>query len=266
MDGLVFVLDDVTGFKDVKLLFGDAADFDQKLKARTGNMVSYAHCDLQFARDIVSDALAIHEASGQPFPGRYLLYRHCLGPTPLLFSRRRPNLGAYMTETFVRGPELATGSEFAVADPIYCELLPDSSEQYNFVRRHAKKGAQGPEDCKDRLSLPKEAFEEFISKLASKGKDVLTRHLAVNLEVEALAGRSSTRASRAAARALVALEENLAPFETIKFARLICAHWADSALDFIERGYLTLEQAMSAGTDRDTKEMEGEPGEIGGKR
>ena len=170
-----------------------------------------------------------------------------------------------MTETFVRGPELATGSEFAVAYPIYSELLPDSPEQYDFVRRHAKKGVRGSKGRKDRLSLPKEAFEEFISQLASKGKDVLTRHLAVNLEVEAIAGRSSTYASRAAARALVALEENLAPFATIKFARLICAQWADSALEFIERGYLTLEQAMAAGTVRDTKEIEGEPGKTGGK-
>jgi hypothetical protein len=263
LDALALLLNDFVGLKDVWCVFGNAADLDEEVQSRAGDEVSYAHCGVDFAREVVADALAVHEGSGRPFPGRFLLYRHYLGPAPLAPARRAPNLGAYATETFVRGPQLVEGTEAAFEDPIYGGLWTASGEAFDFMRGYVPKkkgrGRAAP------LSVPREAFDDFVAKVASKEKQILARRLAVNLEVEALAGRSSKPASRAAARVWIALTEDVVPFEKIPLVRLLCKRATRAIAASLLKGYGSQEEANRAAIDRDMKEMDDEMGEIGGK-
>jgi hypothetical protein len=113
--------------------------------------------------------------------------------------------------------------------------------------------------------MPRDAFDDFVAKGASKERDTLARRLAVNLEVEALAGRSSKPASRAAARVWIALTEDVVPFEKIPFVRLLCGHATRAITASLLKGFGSQEEANRAAIDRDMKEMEDELGEIGGK-
>ena len=92
----------------------------------------------------------------------------------------------------------------------------------------------------------------------------LARRLAVNLEVEALAVRSSKPASRAAARVWIALTEDVLPFERIPFVRLLCEHAIRAIAASLVKGYGSQEEANRAAIDQDEKEMEDELGEIVG--
>jgi hypothetical protein len=124
---------------------------------------------------VVADALAVHEESGRPFPGRFLLYRHYLGAEPLSARRREPNLGTYMTETIVRGPQLVEGTELAFETPIYGGLWSGSDESYEFVRRFPPPGRAKKRRGPAALSMPESAFEEFVAKVASKERQALAR-------------------------------------------------------------------------------------------
>ncbi len=235
LDALALLLNDVIGVKDVWCVFGNAADLDEEVRGRS-RAVSYAACPLEIARAVVADAMAIHEETGRPFPGRFLLHRHYLGAEPFSPSRRTPNLGAYMLETFVRGPELVEGSERAFEDPIYGGLWCGSDEAYEFVRRFTPRRGRG-KIMSDMLSTSGRLFKRFVSEIASKERETLARRIAVNLEVEALAGRASNPGNRAAARTWIALAENVVPFEDIPYVRLLCTQSIKAVLANLRQGY-----------------------------
>lgn len=260
LDALALLLNDLVGVKDVWCVFGDAADLDQDVRSRSDGQVSYAPCDLGFARDVVADALAVHKESGRPFPGRFLLYRHYLGAEPLAAARRAPNLGAYMPETFVRGPGLVEGTARAYEHPIYGRLWSGSDEAYDFVRRFLPRGRGKKPRGPVALAMPESAFEEFVAKVASKERKALARRIAVNLEVEALAGRASKPASRAAARVWIALTEGVAPFEEVPFVRLLCTQAVSAIFTNLMRGHESQEEANRAALDLDMEAAKGESG------
>jgi hypothetical protein len=251
LDALALLLNDLAGVKDVWCVFGDAADLDQDVRSRSDGQVAYAPCSVEIAREVVADALAVHEESARPFPGRFLLYRHYLGPELLAPAHRTPNLGTYMTETFVRGPGLVEGTERAYEHPIYGRLWSGSEDSYDFVRRFMPKRRGTTTRGPAALTMPESAFEEFVAKVASKERDALARRIAANLEVEALAGRASKPASRAAARVWVALAEDVVPFEDIPFVRLLCAQAVSAIFTNLMRGHESQEDANRAAMELD---------------
>jgi hypothetical protein len=259
LDALALLLNDLVGVKDVWCVFGDAADLDQDVRSRSDGQISYAPCGADFAREVVADALAVHEESRRPFPGRFLLYRHYLGAEPLSARRREPNLGTYMTETIVRGPQLVEGTGLAFETPIYGGLWSGSDESYEFVRRFLPPGRAKKRRGLAALSMPESAFEEFVAKVASKEREALARRIAVNLEVEALAGRASKPASRAAARIWIALTEGVVPFEHIPFVRALCTQAVGAIFTNLMRGHEGQEDANRAALESRTEAAENLP-------
>lgn len=245
LDALALLLNDRVGVKDVWCVFGNAADLDQEVRNRS-DQVAYATCEVAFARELVADAMAIHEDTGRPFPGRFLLYRHYLGSEAITPHRRAPNLGAYMLETFVRGPELVEASEQAFHEPIYGRLWCGSDEAYEFVRRFMPERLQNRKGSLAALAMPENTFEEFVAEVASKERETLARRMAANLEVEALAGRAAKPANRAAARVWIALTENIVPFEEMPFIRLLCQQSVSAIFTNLRRGHESQEEANSA--------------------
>jgi hypothetical protein len=251
LDSLGMLLSDVVGVKDVWCVFGDAADLDQDLRSRSDE-IAYAPCGVELGREIVADAMATHEKAGKPFPGRFLLYRHYLGPEPIAPAARTPNLGAYMLETFSRGPEMVEDTEDAFDVPNYGGLWCGSREAYAFLRRFMPRGRRGW--LPDEFALPERVFDEYVARVASKERRALARRMAVNLEIEALAGRASSRSNRAAARAWIALTEEVVPFEEIPFVRLLCTQSVGAIFANLRRGYGSQEEANRAALARDVED------------
>jgi len=239
MDCLSLLLNDTVGVKDVWCMFREAAELESDVREREGGKIRCAPCSVDLAREFVADAAALHEGLDEPFPGRFLLYRHLLGEEPIAPRRRTPNLGAYMLETLVRGPEMVEGSGAVAEDPVYDDLWFASDEAYAFVKRRMRsKRAAFP--------LTEKAFAEFASGVASKERDILVRRLAMNLEIEALAGRATRKTNRLAARAYLALVEDIVPFERIPLVVELCRKSVKGIAHNLRGGYRSQEEANRA--------------------
>ncbi|GIW71663.1 MAG: hypothetical protein KatS3mg102_1205 [Planctomycetota bacterium] len=216
LDGLVLLLEDTVGLADAWAVWREAAGLEQLLRAAAGEALGFAPCTLELARELLAEAWWLHHERDAPPPGRFLLYRPYLGPEPVRPGRRRPQLGAYLLESWVRGPELAEGSEALCEHPVYGALWCGSGEAYEFVARWGRRDPHGV------TYLPERAFETFVREIAAAEREVLVRRLAANLEVEAWAGRARRPANRIAARTYLVLAERLVPFYRVPYVRELC--------------------------------------------
>lgn len=238
LDALVLLMNERIGFKDVWAIFGNAADMDEEIRARSGDAVTYAPCSIELARRLVADALAKHAAIGVPAPGRLLLYSAFLGPEPIEARRHTPDLGAYALETYVRGPTLVEGSEDLFESALYRGFWFSSDAAYDFVAKPRRRRIT-PANIDG-------AVDEFLMSVVDAEKDLLAGRMAASLEIEALGGRASVPANRMAARVWLALTENVVPFHEIPIVRCLAAAALRVIRENLGRGHRNQREANKA--------------------
>ena len=217
LDGLALILNDEMGIKDFWTMWGNAAGADDEM--RNTKDFRTIPCDLDMARELVGDALAIHAKRGVPPPAHALLSWHMLGLTPIPVKPHQPRLGVYMIESIVRSPDLTRGSDALVKDPAWGTLHNPSDEAYALMTA-AYKRFKGKRNLVS-VVMDSFLFDEFLALAEKHGRDTLLRRMAVNLEVEALAGRAKLPQNKLACFTWVAISENLIPFGSVPYVRAL---------------------------------------------
>jgi hypothetical protein len=241
MDALGFLLNDEVGMKDVWCAFDRGAQLEEKTRAVP--KITLSPIAIPLARELIGDALALHQEREKPPPGRLLLYRPYLGGDPLRIQRRRPNLGAYALEVIIRSPDLAAGSERLCEGDAWEELWCASDEAYAFVRKHFQALRHGRA-----LEVLPDLVERFIKEVAIRERDRLLSRMAANLEVEAWAGRAGDPLNRVAARTWIVISEELQPFHEISFVRSLASRSLEIIYDNVGMGFRTQREANEAST------------------
>lgn len=230
LHGLLLRLNDVTGVEDACCVWHEASAFDEALRRSEPQL---APCDLELARRLIGDALAVHDDREQAPPPRLLLYRPLLGPEPLAIDRIEPRVGAYLLETVVPTPELVTGSEALVDDPTYRALWPRSDAMTALVARQGAgpgsraRRARSSSSRRTASGRTTAARRRAVGQALAHGLDdadraALVRRLGLNLELEARAGRARHPQNRLAARTWLALSEAIVPLEEVPYVRALC--------------------------------------------
>jgi hypothetical protein len=194
-------------------------------------------------RELVGDALAVHESRGVPPPGRLFIYRPMLGPEPIAVRRREPNLGPYALELTVRSPELAAGSDRLAGQVGFRDFWCATGEAYEFVRRNVMRGKKRRSEG---AAIGDAVVERFARDAAIQERERLLRRMAVNLETEAWAGRGADPANRLAARTWVALREELAPFHEVPYVRALSRRAIEAIRENLAMGFRSQQEANAA--------------------
>lgn len=237
-DGVFLLLHDHLGIKDAFEVEEGGAVLDQF--ALQNPQVVSAPCGLGMVRALVGDALAVHQATGRPVPGRFLLLRHWLGADPLPVRRRTPDLSPYLLETFVRSPELVRGSEALAEDPVFGALGFDKDELYDLLAEMPRKRGRR------RGKVDPAQLEAFLARAEEVERPRLLERLAANLELLALAGQGKTPVARAAAAVHVALTEGLVPWAEVPWLRAMATESIPHILDNLAQGYTNQARANAA--------------------
>ncbi|MBX3468956.1 MAG: hypothetical protein KF878_18960 [Planctomycetes bacterium] len=224
LHGLLLRVNDLTGVEDVGCVYHEAATFDEGLRRGEPTL---APCDLSLARQLLGDALAIHEELDRPPPGRLLLFRAFFGPEPIAVDRRAPRLGAYLLETLVPSPDLALDSELILEHPAFGGLWSASEATAAVVIEHAR-GARslGRGLARAVAARRRSIGRSLAGALTETERALLLARMAANLELEARAGRARLPHNRVAARTWWALQEGLVAFEDVPYVRALCARAA----------------------------------------
>lgn len=242
MDAVSVMVNDEVGMKDMWYVPEEGAEVDRSFRDLPAE-ISYAPCSVELAREVLADAWALHEELDEPMPARLLVCLPYLGSEPILPHRRTPNLGAYMLELLQRTPDLFRGSEHLVEVPMYGGLFFASDAAYAFCQEHRPR--RGPQ------RLSKNNLARFIREAAIQEREALLRRMAVNLEVESLAGRATQRINRVAARTWLGLTEEVVPFHDVPFIQALAADSAEMIIENLRMGFLTQADANAAGLAMD---------------
>jgi hypothetical protein len=219
---LFLLLNDQAGIKECFCRFACDAATRQLIEAEL-EVIARAPCGIALARALVAEALDARKRNGRPLAGALVLYRHLLGDEPLVAAAREPELGAYGLDGLQRDASLVDGSE-DLADTALCQsLYCASDEAYRFVERLREQDDAALEPDADVLG-------EFAT-IALRDRPSLLRRLAVNLEVEALAGRAEAASNRRLARLYHGLCHEVVPFSDTPFVRALCDR-AIRSIDF----------------------------------
>lgn len=254
---LNLMLNDEVGIKDTFAAFEDG---DEAEEIMTSNPeIVFARCDRSRARELVADALSIHQRAGVPAPGRFLLYRHFLGPEPISVRPRTPDLSAYRLEEILRHAELVTGSAELARLPSCCDFYCASDEAYRFVERLPRKQRDG-----ESVKLPPEIEREFLETIAVQDLPNLLRRLGLNLELEAWRGRAAKPRNRRLARLYVALSEGVVPYAAVPFIRCLQAEGVKRISFNLFMGFRSQSEANAASMRLDDMLEEEDDGEFVG--
>ena len=241
MDALMLLLNDEVGMKDAWAVFQDSSEVEKRLGDREENIM-YAPCSLALARELVADTWAVHERIGRPLPGGFFIYRSYLGTAPIRPARRRPNLGAYMTETMVVSPALVDGSDDLLDSNLYAGLWFASDAAYCFVREHGPKRGR---------RIPKKLLEAFLREIVPGDIETLAARMAANLEVEALGGRAIHKANRIASRTWLGITQQCRPAFEIPYVRALAERSLDVVVRNVRMGFTSQSEVNQAGLERD---------------
>jgi hypothetical protein len=85
-----------------------------------------------------------------------------------------------------------------------------------------------------------------LTEVAAAERELLTRRLAINLEVEARAGRARRHENQALARVVVALAERVVPFEEIPFVQALNAAGMGFIAQNVALGHRSQREANAA--------------------
>ncbi len=237
-DALSILLKDSAGCTDLWSGFQCGAELEERLRSMDMRL---APCDLPFARALLADAFAVGAANGRPPPAVWLLFAGFLGAPPLEPTRYEPDLGPYLLETFARGPKLAARSDELIDDASYATLGFDCDAAYAFVRRHPPRGK----------GYTAARLTSFIGAVEPHERERLLRRLAINLELEARAGRVRRATNRLAAATWIVLHERLLPFAEVPWVRALAADSVERTAYNLSRGYQSQAEANQAALERD---------------
>jgi len=236
LDALVLILNDERGIKDAWCAYGDGDGLELRLNAEARAFAT-APVREPLARELVSDALAVHLKEAFPVPGQLLLFRPWLGPEPSEPRARAPQLGPYGLTDLPRGGDLAAGSARLFEDPIFGSLWFSGDEAYEFFRTAPRV----------REGRRRQLVEAFLHGPAKLERERLLRRMALNLETEALGGRSAKPMNRLAARTWLALSERLTPFAEVPYVRKLAQHAAEMISENVARGFRNQREVNEAG-------------------
>ena len=242
MDVVGLILNDAVGVKDVWFVAEDGAEVEAVLRESAVEM-SLAPCPLPLAREVVADMWAMHEQLDKPLPGHLFVVRPYLGDAPLEPRRRKPNLGAYMLELVKRSPDLVDRSERLADEAIYGGLFFCSDAAYEHVDQvRPRRGRQ-------RLSRKK--LDTFIRDVAILERETLLARMAINLEVESLAGRATQPLNRIAARTWLALTEEVVPFHDVPYIYALADLSTQMIIENLKLGFRSQAAADQAALEMD---------------
>lgn len=248
MDAVVLLLNDRSGFRDVWAVFGDGCLVEEKWREDGPEGIEFAQVPLSYVRELVADALALHQEQNRLPPARLMLLRPYLGSEPILPKRRTPNLGSYMLELLRISPQLVDGSEDLADAPVYSNLGFASDQAYQFLRENLPK--------RGRCRLSKTKLEVFAREVAVLEREALLDRMAANLEIESLAGRGVRPANRLAASVWLGLTHQVVPFEKVGFIRAMCRDAAERIGRNIRMGYQNQQEVNQAQMVLDKELME----------
>lgn len=212
---LFLLLNDREGLKDIFFAPEGGTEMARGLAHTPGIVV--APSDLPFARSLLADAIARHHEAGVPLPAPFLLFRAYLGDEPIAPRRRAPDLSAYALDRWPRTRALVERSELLASLPLCEELYCASDEAYAFLAARMRRDGAS----RVTFDIDERAYRAFLRDVAGAERELLARRLAVNLEVEARSGRAGRPENRALARVLIALVEEVVPFEEVPFVQAL---------------------------------------------
>ncbi len=237
---LGLLLDDQQGLRDVYFAPSGGARLARGLELAAG--VAVAPTDLRFARALVGDALARHAALERPVPAPLMLYWPWLGEDLPAAQPHEPDLAAYALDRWPRTAALVAGSELLARLPLCEELYCASDEAYAFLAARMRRDGE----ARVRFDVDAAAVRSYLTEVAAAERELLTRRLAINLEVEARAGRARRHENQALARVVVALAERVVPFEEIPFVQALNAAGMGFIAQNVALGHRSQREANAA--------------------
>ena len=102
-----------------------------------------------------------------------------------------------------------------------------------------------------RPRLSKKKLDAFITEIAIQDRETLLARMAVNLEVESLAGRATQRHNRIAARTWLGITEEVLPFHEIPFIRTLAVNSAELIIENLRHGFRSQAEADAAALEMD---------------
>jgi hypothetical protein len=212
----VFLLNDLLGIKDAFLLLEDV----------NGALYDFAHAEdavtceivgLECARELVADALSVHERSGAPVPGRVFLCMAFLGVEPLEARPREVRLDAYEPAGPVGDMRRLSDAALLAGSSVYGEMTFTPDEAYAFVAR------EWADEDPDTFTATDDDRQRFLSCVPEAERWQLAARIAANLEFEAMAGRADDPVNQAAARVRIELCDAERPLAGIPYAQVIAS-------------------------------------------
>ncbi len=168
-------------------------------------------CPIPFARAVLSDTFARHEASGRPVPGFLLLVRHWLGREPIVPARRAPAVPAADPPPVGEVPGRETLE--ALRDMTIARFWFSSAATYAALRRRLPEDFATSAPRSPRFS--EDEIEAFLAEIEPVERPLLARRLAEVLEVWALGPVAREERFRLAMRTWQALKDPCVPFAAI---------------------------------------------------
>lgn len=212
---LLLLLNDQEGLKDLFLVPTGGTALARELERAPG--IAVAPADLPYGRSLLAEALALHHERVAPLPASFLLFRPYLGSGPIAPRRRVPDLSPFALDRWPRTRSLVDRSELLASLPLCEELYCASDDAYAFLAARMRRDGT----ARVTFDVDERDFRSYLRDVAGAEAGLLARRLAVNLEVEARAGRAGRPECRALARVLIALVEGIVPFEEIPFVQAL---------------------------------------------
>ncbi len=237
LDAFNVMYNDEVGIKDAFAFFGNGDELEGMLRSNFGEM-STANSSLALFRELMADSFALHEELGTAPPGCLFPLLAYLGNQPVTPQKREPNLDAYKLETVCPTPDQLTGGIDLADHTLFGCLFPASDAAYSFCEKHWDK----------RKKCFREAdFLTFLKEVMPLERERLLHRMAINLEVEALAGRAGLKDNKTAARLWLGMKENVLPLEGIPFVQELARTAVEHISRDLRRGYKNQREALLAG-------------------
>ena len=238
-DSLLFMFKDSWGLKDAAAGYGDSSEIEEAFREGPEE-IAYAPCTLELARELISDAVGLSLELGKRLPPQVYFCRQYFGESPLGLARRTPDLSAYQPVPKTKRASLIAASSKLMEVPIYFGLWFSSDAAYQFIREH-----------REGLTIPEAKYERFMREVCVLSRADLEHRLAVNLEVEALAGRVGRKANRMAACVLSTLKSGDVPFWDIPYVQELAVYSVYAITKNIDHGFQNQDEANEGDLDSD---------------
>ncbi len=242
LDAFTVLLNDEVGIKDARAFFENGNELSGIMGGHSEEMPT-ADATPQFFRELLADAFARHEELGTAPPGSLFPLMAYLGNEPVAPRKREPNLDGYKLGGVSPTPELVVGGEGLVDRPLFGCLAPASDAAYAFCEAHWDKR---------RKTVHLDSFPIFLREIMPLERERLLHRMAINLEIEALAGRAGRKGNQIAARLWLGMKENVLPFWSIPFVQELASIGIGSIVDDLRRGWKNQRAAFEA-SERDVK-------------